>query len=58
MLYITRVFEDGIIYEYEYSNMDHALKQYAQEKTADILEYKNGKEYLFRRKIDGKEREV
>ena len=58
MLYIVRVFEGNDTFEYEYGNMGHALEQYTYEKTADILEYKNGEENLVRKKIDGKEREV
>lgn len=58
MLYIVRVFEGNDTFEYEYGNMGHALEQYAHEKTADILEYKNGKENLVRRKVDDKERRV
>ena len=58
MLYIVRVFEDNDTFEYEYGNMDHALEQYTYEKTADILEYKNGEEKLVRKKIDGEERGV
>lgn len=55
MLYIVRIFEGDEIFEYEYGNIQHALEQYAHEKTADILEYKNMEEKLVRKKVDGKD---
>ena len=58
MLYIVRVFEYGSIFEYEYGNMDHALEQYNNEKSAAIIEYNKGKETILRSKSLGKELEV
>ena len=54
-LYIARVFEDGIAYEYEYGNMDHALEHYNHEKNVEIIRYNQGKETILRRKINGKD---
>lgn len=58
MLYIVRVFEDGNVYEYEHGNIDHALEQYAQEKTAKLVLYHRGKEMILRSKDSGEELEV
>ena len=48
MLYIVEVIDDGEKYPYEYSNIDHAEEHYNNEKTAILLEYKNGEHYLIK----------
>ena len=58
MLYIARVTEDGVAYEYEYGNMDHALYHYNHEKNVEIVRYDGKEETIIRRKINGKECEV
>ena len=46
MLYIVIAHEDGEQYEYEYGNHAHAKAHYNNEKSAQLLEYKDGKHYL------------
>jgi hypothetical protein len=41
-LYIVQVLEDGEIYDYEYGNITHAEEHYNSEKSASLIEYKDG----------------
>ena len=59
MLYIVRAYDTySDMYEYEYGYLNHAEEHFEREDTADIIEYYDGQEILFKRKIDGKEMEV
>lgn len=58
MLYIVKVIEDGVTYEYEYGNLRHALEHYDKEETATVIEYYYRKEKTLVSKICGKECEV
>lgn len=49
-LYIVRVTEDGEFYDYEYGNLKHADEHYNTEKTASLIEYKDGNHYLIKSK--------
>ena len=47
MLYIVKVWDEGNLYEYEYSCIEHALKHMKVEKScAKLYQYRNGAETL------------
>jgi hypothetical protein len=45
-LYIVRVTENKDIFDYEYSNIEHARKHFSRESNALLIEYSNGNYYL------------
>ena len=49
-LYIVRIIDDGEFLDYEYGNIEHANEHYNTEKTASLLEYKDGNHYLIKSK--------
>lgn len=49
-LYIIRVPDNNEFFDYEYGNIEHANEHYNTEKTASLLEYKDGNHYLIKSK--------